>query len=241
VKVVVCVKRVAGGDPEQPTWEINDWDRFALEAALELRDAHGGEVVAITVADQGADDLLLDCLATGADRAVRLDDGALEPEPLSIARALAPAVAREEPDLVLCGAQSSDAANGATGAALAGLLDLARVAVVRGLRYDDIARAFEVDRELEGGLVERISVATPALLSVQTGINRPRRPNLRAIKRAGDKPREVVEVADPGAPAGSRVRRERPPERGAGAEMLEGDAAEIARRIAEIIDARLAS
>jgi len=241
VKIVVCVKRVAAGDPEQPIWELNDWDRFALEAALELRDANGGEVVALTVAEDGADEMLLDCLATGADRAVRIDDEAVEPEPLSVARALAPAVAREEPDLVLCGAQSSDAANGATGTALAGVLDLARAAVVRGLRYDEAARAFEVDRELEGGLVERISIPTPVLLSVQTGINRPRRPNLRAIKRAGDKPREVREHAEVGAAAGSRVRRLSPPERGTGAEMLDGDASEVARRIAEIIDARLAS
>ena len=232
MKIVVCVKRVGGtGDDEEPTWELNDWDRFALEAALELRDAHGGEVVAITVDDEGADEMLLDCLATGADRAVRIWDAAIEPEPLSLARALAGPVGREQPDLVLCGAQSSDAANGATGTALAGLLDLARVAVVRGLRYDETARAFEVDRELEGGLVERVRAPTPVLLTVQTGINRPRRPNLRAIKRAGEKPREVLGLAEAGvdpaelvAATGSRVRRLAAPERGAGAEMLDGDA-----------------
>ena len=243
MKIVVCVKRVAalGDDDEELGWQLNDWDRFALEAALELRDVHGGEVVAITVADESADEMLLDCLATGADRAVRVWDEGIAPEPLSVARALAPPVARERPDLVLCGAQSADAANGATGTALAGLLDLARVAVVRGLRYDEAARAFEVDRELEGGLVERLRVATPVLLTVQTGINRPRRPNLRAIKRAGEKPCEVLSLGGADAAAGSRLRGLRPPGREARAEMLEGDARAVAERIAEIVAGRVGS
>ena len=170
------------------------------------------------------------------------------PEPLTVARVLAAAVRREEPDLVLCGVQSSDAVNGATGVALAGLLDLPRVAVVRRLSYDAEAGSFEVDRELEGGLVERVSIATPALLTVQTGINRPRHANLRAIKQAEAKPRELLDLKALGLDArelrrsaGARVRSLRRPDPGSRAQMLEGDADEIARQILEIVSSRVGS
>ena len=165
MKVAVAVKQVGELEaefepqadtrriaPEALEWSLNDWDRFALEAALELRDAHGGEVVVLTVGAPEAEGALLACLAQGADRGVRIWDESIDPEPLTVARVLAAAVRRERPDLVLCGVQSSDAVNGATGVALAGLLDLPRVAVVRRLSYDAEAGSFEVDRELEGGL-----------------------------------------------------------------------------------------
>ena len=76
-------------------------------------------------------------------------------------RVLAAAVEREAPDLVLCGVQSSDAVNGATGIALAGLLDLAHVAVVKRIEYDAASATATVERELEGGLVEMLRVRTP--------------------------------------------------------------------------------
>ena len=142
---------------------------------------------------------------------------------------LAAAVEREAPDLVLCGVQSSDAVNGATGIALAGHLGLPHVAVVKAHRLDDAGGSATVERELEGGLVEVLRVRTPALLTVQTGINEPRYATLRAIKQAKDKPLDVVEPGDLGldadalaGAAGSRVRSLGHPEKGEGAEMLEG-------------------
>lgn len=234
--------------PEALEWSLNDWDRFALEAALELRDANGGEVVVLTVGGPEAEGALLASLAQGADRGVRIWDESIEPEPLTVARVLAAAIGRETPDLVLCGVQSSDAVNSATGVALAGLLDLPRVAVVRRLRYDASAGSFEVDRELEGGLVERVSIATPALLTVQTGINRPRHANLRAIKKADAKPRHLLELpalgldaGDLQRSAGARVRSLRRPDVTSRAQMLEGDADEIARQILEIVSSRVGS
>ena len=238
-------RRIASEDLE---WSLNDWDRFALEAGLELRDENGGEVAVFTVGGPEAEEALLASLAQGADRGVRIWDESIEPEPLTVARVLAAAIGREAPDLILCGVQSSDAVNAATGVALAGLLDLPRVAVVRRLRYDAATGSFEVDRELEGGLVERVSLATPALLTVQTGINRPRHANLRAIKRADAKPREVLGLAALGLDAGelersagARVRSLRRPDATSRAEMLEGDAEQIARQILEIVSSRVGS
>ncbi len=260
MKVVVPIKAVArlddeieltddgtALDPDSVEWELNEWDAFSLEQALLLRDAAGGEVIVMTVGDEAADEVLLECLAKGADRSVRVWDEALRPgDPLAVARVLAAAVAPESPDLVLCGVQSSDTATGATGIALAGLLERSHVAVVKALDHDAASGAVTVERELEGGLVEVVRLALPAVVTIQTGINEPRYANLRAIKQAGSKPRAVLGLDDLGldteavaSAAGARVRRLAPPERGAGAEMLAGSATEVAGRIAEIVKERM--
>jgi electron transfer flavoprotein beta subunit len=203
-------------------------------------------VVAITVGDDGAEDALLSCLAKGADRGVRVWDDALEgADAIAVARVLAAAVEREAPDLVLCGVQSSDAVNGATGVALAGFLDLARVAVVKQIDYDAASAVATVERELEGGLVELVRIGTPALLTIQTGINQPRYATLRAIKQAREKPLAQVGLgelglaaADVAAAAGSRRRALATPDKSTGAQILEGSVAEIAGRIAELVRER---
>jgi electron transfer flavoprotein beta subunit len=266
VKIVVCVKQVAalddefelredglGVDPDSLERDLNEWDSFSLEAALQLREQIGGdghEVVAVTVGDDEAQDALLGCLARGADRAVRVWDEDVLPrgDVLVTARALAAAVAREQPDLVLCGVQSSDAVNGATGTAVAGLLGFPRVAVVKQLEFDESARTLTVARELEGGLVERLRITLPALLTIQTGINEPGYATLRAIKQAREKPLETLEPEDLDLEttaleeiAGARLEAMAPPERGEGAEMLDGSTAEVAHRILELVRERVTS
>jgi electron transfer flavoprotein beta subunit len=262
MKIVVPVKQVAvldeefelledrpGVDPDALEWELNEWDEFSLEAALQLREGQGeGEVVVISVGDEQAEEGLRACLAKGADRALRVWEGSLEgADPLAVARVLAAAVEREAPDLVLCGVQSSDGVHGATGVALAAHLGLPRVAVVKALDYDAGAGAATVERELEGGLVELLRVELPALLTIQTGINEPRYANLRAIKQAKEKPLELLGPGDLGldesaleAAAGSRTRAVAPPETGGGAEMLAGSPSEVASRIADIVKDRMA-
>lgn len=260
MKVVVPVKHVAvlddefellvdgsGVDPDFIERELNEWDTFSLEAAIELRDAAGGddEVVVVSVGDDDAQEGLLAALAKGADRGVRVWDDSLEgADALAVARVLAGVVEREAPDLVLCGVQSSDAVNSATGIALAGFLSLPHVAVVKGIESE--GSMLTVQRELEGGLVELVRISTPALLTIQTGINEPRYATLRAIKQARDKPLEVCSPAEFGvdadavaAAAGSHRRRLAPPDRGDGAEMLDGSASEVAERIATIVKERL--
>src|SRR5581483_7910545 len=104
-------------------------------------------------------------------------------DPFSTAQLLSVTVAAERPDLVLCGVQSSDSVQGATGGALAELLELPIVAVVKQITWPGNGRAI-VHRELEGGLIDVVDVETPALLTIQTGINQPRYVTLRAIKQA---------------------------------------------------------
>jgi electron transfer flavoprotein beta subunit len=261
MKVVVCVKQVAvldeefemldggaGVDPDAVEWELNEWDDFSLEVALQLSEAQGdSEIVVISIGDEEAEEGLRACLAKGADRALRVwEDQLTGSDPLSVARVLAAAVERESPDLVLCGVQSSDAVHGATGVALAAHLGLPRVAVVKALEYDAGSGSATVERELEGGLVELLRVGLPALLTIQTGINEPRYANLRAIKQAKEKPLEVLGLSELGldedavaAAAGSRVRSMAPPDSGGGAEMLNGSPSAVAERIAEIVKDRM--
>ena len=215
---------------------MNEWDACATEEAIRIRERIGeGEVVVVTVGDDGADAALRRCLAMGADRAIRVDAQPLDP--VSTARALAGVVAAESPHLVLTGVQSADSVQGSTGAALAELVGLPCVAVVTSLDWSGSGPA-TADRELEGGLVDVVEVDTPALLTIQTGINQPRYANLRAIKQAEQHEIAVV-GADPGEPA-YRVRRMFTPARGAGAEMLDGGPAQVAQRIMELIKERLA-
>ncbi len=253
MRVVVPIKQVAriddddalladgsGVNPDALEHELNEWDRFSVEAALQLAE-EGDEVVVVTVGEPEAEVALLVCLAQGADRGVRVwDDGLGDLDPLATARILAAGVAREEPDLVLCGVQSSDGVNGATGVALAAHLALPRVAVVKGIERE--GQNLLVERELEGGLLETIRVPLPALLTVQTGINEPRYATLRAIKQAAKKPLDVFDLDGLGIDAGtvadaagSHTRRYLKREAGEGAEILSGSPDEVAGRIAEII------
>jgi electron transfer flavoprotein beta subunit len=220
---------------------LNEWDACAAEEAIRIRERLGeGEVVIVTVGDEESEAVLRRCLAMGADRAIRVDTGSAGPSPLdpiSTARALAGAVAAESPDLTLTGVQSADSVQGSTGVALAELLGLPRVAVVTKVDWDGSGPA-TVNRELEGGLIDVVEVETPAVLTIQTGINEPRYVNLRAIKQA-----ERHEIAVARAETGEsayRVRRMFSPPRGEGAELLDGGPAEIALRIVELVRERLA-
>jgi len=253
VKIVVCVKQVAvlgdeveftadarNVDPDYLDFALNEWDSYATEEALRIREGLGGEgneVVVVSVGDAQVEDAMRRCLAMGADRAIRVDY-ARSADPVTVARLLAPVAQRESPDLVFCGVQSSDGVQAATGTALAELLGLPRVAVVTRIEWDPSAGHATVRRELEGGLLDLTEVDTPALLTIQTGINQPRYANLRAIKQAEQKEIEVVAPPEQGEPA-YRVRRMFAPPKGEGAQILAGGPADIARRIREIVEERL--
>jgi electron transfer flavoprotein beta subunit len=245
MKVVVCVKQVAAlgdeveftddeldVDPDFLDYTLNEWDTYATEEALRLTEASGDEVVVVSVGPEDVEDCMRRCLAMGADRGIRVESDE-KLDPIQVARALADVVQGESPDLVFTGVQSADAVQAATGSALAELLDLPRVAVVTKIELGEGKAT--VNRELEGGLVDVVEVDTPALLTIQTGINEPRYATLRAIKQAEEKEIEVRQPGDLGKPA-YRVRKMFVPPKGEGAEMLNGSAADVAQRIKEIVE-----
>lgn len=236
-------------DPDFLEYEVNEWDAFSLEEAVRIREELGGddEVLVVCLGDEDAEEGIRSCLAKGADRAIRIWDEELAgADPLAVARVLAAVAERERPDLVLSGVQSSDAANSATGVAVAGFLDLPHIAVVKGLQWSAGEGSAVLQRELEGGTIETVRVSTPAVLTIQTGINEPRYANLRAIKQAREKPLEVLDLEALGLDqaaveraAGSRTLALGRPEGGPRAEMIEGDADAVAARILEIVERRM--
>ncbi len=249
MKTVVCIKQVLqlgdeveftddglDVDPDYLDPALNEWDSFATEEALQATGAPRWRGrprhVRVEAVRSGAAALPRD----GRRRAIRIEG--VDRDPFSVARALADVVRAESADLVLCGVQSSDAVQAATGTALAELLDLPRAAVITKLDYSGAGTAV-VDRELEGGIVDRVEVDTPAVLTIQTGINEPRYANLRAIKQAEQVEIDVRSAAGGGTPA-YRIRKMFVPDRGEGAEMIDGSPAEIAARIASIVKERLA-
>jgi electron transfer flavoprotein beta subunit len=249
VKVVVAVKQVAvlgdeveftdderDVDPDYLDFALNEWDTYATEEALRLVEAAGeGEVVVVSVGDEDAEDALRRCLAMGAGRGIRIETD-VKLDPIQTARALAAVVRDESPDLVFTGVQSADAVQAATGTALAELLGLPRVAVVTKIELGEGKATLH--RELEGGLLDVVEVDTPALLTIQTGINEPRYATLRAIKQAEEKEIEVRQAGDLGA-AAYRVQKMFVPPKGEGAELLNGSPADVAQRIKEIVEERL--
>jgi electron transfer flavoprotein beta subunit len=212
MKIVVPVKEVAevedqfeivSGDipTEYLEYDLNEWDDYAVEEAVQISEEFDDvEVVTVTIGPERVEETIRMALAKGADRAVRIWDESLEgAEYLDVdakAEILSAIVEEEDPDLVLTGVQASDDANGATGVALAEKIDFEWAAVVNDLELDIEAGVASTHRELEGGVEELTDVETPAVLTIQTGINEPRYASLRGIRQAQRKPLDVQSFSD---------------------------------------------
>jgi electron transfer flavoprotein beta subunit len=166
--------------------EINEPDAYALEAALQLRDQLDGQVVVLCAGPESAASSIREALAKGADRAIHvLDDSLDEWDPLCLARLLARAVETELPDLVLTGLQSDDTGSGQTGVLLASILGLPHATIV--MKIEVSGASLQVKRELENGWFQNVSMPLPAVLTVQSGINKLRYATLMGIKKAKTK------------------------------------------------------
>ncbi|GAB4343499.1 MAG: electron transfer flavoprotein subunit beta/FixA family protein [Candidatus Abyssubacteria bacterium] len=223
------------------TFVINPYDEFAIEEALRIKEAKGGEVTLITVGWDKAAEALRTGLAMGADKAVHLNDPAfLNGDAHSIAVALAKAVQKMEYDLILCGKQAIDFDNHQVGVRVAELLGLPHVAVVTKLELQD-GKAV-AHREIEGG-AEIVETPLPAVITAQKGLNEPRYASLKGIMQAKKKPLEAKKPADIGASAeevgqaGAKttiLSMELPPERPAG-RVVEGEPEDAAREVVKLL------
>lgn len=207
MKIAVCLKQVISTDAplalDERGWireaelprETNEPDLFALELALTLKDNHRGEVTAITVGPESALATVRDAIARGADHAVHVvDPGAFDREPLQTARAIANTIRDERFDLVLTGLQSMDFCHGQTGVMIAELLGVPHVSmVVEAVLERDRLRA---RRELEAGSSQWWEVSLPCVLTVQSGIHRPRYAGVKGIMMAKKRPVRSVPFAE---------------------------------------------
>jgi electron transfer flavoprotein beta subunit len=209
MKFAVCVKAVpdaAAGRRLDPATKrldrsgeltISDWDTYPIEEALKLKEASGdGEVVVVSMGPERALEALRKALAMGADRAVLVSDASLEgSDLLGTAKALAGALERESPDLILFGQQSADGGGACLWAAVADRLRQPVVSQVSELMLE--GGSLTGKRQTEYGY-DTIRAPLPAVVAVADSINTPRYPSLKGIMGAKKKPQETLSAGDVG-------------------------------------------
>jgi electron transfer flavoprotein beta subunit len=256
MNIIVCIKRVpetadadviidkSGKDIEKSglVFDLNEWDTYAIEEAILLKEKTGGTVTVISMGGEESNESLRKCLAMGADDAVRLTDPAFGgSDGFATAKVLAEAIRKIPYDLVFTGVQAEDDGYGQVGVALAEILGIPHVSLVNSLEVQD--KKVQAHRELEGGLEEVLEVDLPAVLTIQTGINQPRYVSIMGIRKVAKKEIKAFGVSDLNLKAeevglsGSYTQLEKiflPPV-GEGAQMLEGKPEEIASKVFDIL------
>jgi electron transfer flavoprotein beta subunit len=203
-------------------FDINDFDAWAVEAALQLKEKAGsGEVTVVSLGPDTVQETLRKALSMGADKAVHLKAEKIPFDGSSIAAALAAELRNGSYDLILFGKMSPDSSSGVTGVMTAELLGLPCVTAISSLEIKDGRGTAK--RELEGAQ-EIVEFPVPAVLTVDEGLNTARYPTLKGIMAAKRKPLEVKPAQLPASKATVR-KLELPPDRAPGRIIGEGAAA----------------
>ena len=208
MKIAVCIKQVPvismlkfdnetrrvvrEGVPN----EVNPYDVLALSLAMRLRQEQGAEVVALTMGPPQASDALVQALAMGADRAVHLNDRAFAgSDTLATSRALALALEREQPDLVICGRNSTDAETGQVGPEIAEILGVPQITAVSKLDLDPEAGTISATRLTDEGYQE-LECSLPVLVTITDGAAEEIYPRREQMQEAASRPVQQVTAAD---------------------------------------------
>jgi len=248
MKIIIGIKQVPARDSQlriaasrkwieesDLTYEINEPDAYALEEGLQLREKHGGEVVVLCAGPARAAQSIREALAKGADRAIHIETGDMGSfDPMETAQLLAAALKSEAPDLILTGLQSDDFGYGQTGVILAELMGLPHATII--MQVEKQNGSVRVKRELEEGWFQNVEIPLPALLTIQSGINKLRYATLMGIKKAKTKEvkRLTPEELGVGNSAG-RVVLDRLylPERTKRTQLFDGSPKEAAAKLVE--------
>ncbi|MDN4527065.1 electron transfer flavoprotein subunit beta/FixA family protein [Fictibacillus fluitans] len=173
---------------------INPYDEYAIEEAITLRDAHGGEVTVVTVGTEESEKELRTALAMGADKAVLIDTEELEStDQFTTSAVLAEFFKDKEYDLILGGNVAIDNGSGQVGPRLAELLGIPQVTTITKIEVN--GTDVFIERDVEGD-VEKIETSLPLLVTAQQGLNEPRYSSLPGIMKAKKKPLETLEIDD---------------------------------------------
>ncbi|MFW6415077.1 MAG: electron transfer flavoprotein subunit beta/FixA family protein [Thermodesulfobacteriota bacterium] len=257
--ILVCVKRVPdtseneieinseGTDIEREdlVYSVNEWDNYAVEEAIQIRDKVGGSVTVVTVGDEESEEVLRREMAMGADQGILITDDAAEGcDGKGSARILKAEIEKGKYDLIMTGAQA-DEGYAQVGGMIAAMLDMPYASLVNYLEIVDDSK-LKVGREIEGGNQEMNEISLPCVLSIQTGINEPRYVGIRGIRKVANVEIPSHSLSDLGlseddvGEKAAKVKRVDyfVPETGEGAEMLEGDTEEKAEKLAEILKSK---
>jgi electron transfer flavoprotein beta subunit len=245
VNIIVCIKQVPAKDAPLSiagNWiresdigfEMNEPDSYALEEALRLKEKHGGEVIVLSMGPERVKQTIKEALAKGADRAIHIaDDNFAQLDPLGSAKSLAAAIKQQKHDLVLTGLQSDDHGFGQTGVLLAGVLDVPHATIIMAIEVD--GHKMKLKRELEAGWFQHIECPLPAVLTIQSGINKVRYATLKGIMAA--KKKEIVTVTRESlgvsAEPTQRVEKIYVPTKTKKTEFLTGTPKEVAGKLVE--------
>jgi electron transfer flavoprotein beta subunit len=174
---------------------INPYDEYAIEEAIQVRDANGGEVTVISVGNEDTEKQLRTALAMGADKAVLIntEDDVENGDQFTTAKILAEYLKDKEVDLILGGNVAIDNASGQVGPRVAELLNIPYVTTITKLEIN--GTSVTVTRDVEGDS-EVIETSLPLLVTAQQGLNEPRYPSLPGIMKAKKKPLEELELDD---------------------------------------------
>jgi electron transfer flavoprotein beta subunit len=247
MKIVVAIKQVPSRDSQLKvnaagtwiedvdlTWEINEPDAYALEAGLQLKEKHGGEVIVLCAGPETAAQTIREGLAKGADRAIHIEtEKAAATDPLVLARMMAKALEAEKADLVLTGLQSDDLGYGQTGVILAEVMGLPHATIIMNVEVE--GAGIKVKRELEDGWFQNVEIPLPALLTIQSGATKLRYATLMGIKKAKSKEVRKVSAAELGGTGAASVQVVRiyMPEKTKNSQIFEGPAKEAAAKLVE--------
>ena len=242
MKIAVCIKQVPTREwqpriNDAGTWirdqdasfEMNEPDAYALEEALRLKEAHGGEVVVCSGGPARVAQVIREALARGADRAIHVDDESLAgADAFVTGEALAQPMRGEQFDLVLTGLQSDDQGFAQVGVILAEKLGLPHATIIMDVQVD--GGRLRVKRELEVGWFQWVQMPLPAVLTIQSGINLLRYATLKGIMAA--KKKEIRKVSAP-ASASPRLKIVSLylPEKAKKTQIIGGSAAEAAKEL----------
>ncbi len=259
MEILVCVKRVPdtseneieikkdGSDivRDDLVYSVNEWDNYAVEEAIQIRDKVGGSVTVVTVGDEESEEVLRREMAMGADKGILLSDKAFKgSDGRGIAKILKAETEKGKYDLILTGAQADDG-SAQIGGMLAAMLNIPYASLVNYIEIID-NKKIKVGREIEGGNQEMNEIDLPCLLSIQTGINEPRYVGIRGIRKVASVEIPVHGAGDIGiatdsvGEADAKVRRVDyfTPALGKGAEMLEGSTEEKIEKLIEMLKSK---
>jgi len=233
VKIVVTVKQVPDPNSTQALEPdhslardkevvLDPGDECGVEEGLQLKEAHGGEVVLVSMGPERAKDAIRKGLSMGADRGILISDPALAgADALLTARALAAAIKPEEPDLVICGTESYDGSTGMVPPMLAELLGVPQLTFAKKVEVD--GTTLKVNRQTADGYMV-VEASTPALITVTAAIAEPRYASLKGIMAARSKEVKQLTLSDLGV------------DRGTDTETIEGIADAETRKAGAIIE-----
>ena len=248
MRIIVCLKQVPKNDSilriddrgawiqdRDLTYEINESDAYALEEALQLKEKHGGEVIALSLGPARVQSVIKEALARGADRGLHLDDPAFAGlDAFGIGAAIAAAAKSEQFDLLLTGLQSDDYGFAQTGVVVAELLGRPHATIVMAVEAGE--GTLRVKRELESGFFQWVTLPSPAVLTIQSGINTLRYATLKGIMAAKKKEIKKLDAAALGLDAAvlapkQQIRRVYFPQKTKQTQILEGSASEVAVKL----------